>query len=368
MLVYLIVLATIPVLALIVRPSQSRTMRLVYVWMMFGILALLAMCRGYTVGVDTHQFVSVYQNVGLNPSFSLDEYRYEYGFTILCWLLNFITPEPQILLMVTGAFTLFAVGYAVYRLSDDVALSSFIFVAMTTYGMYLNVMRQAVAIGFVLLGYVRYIKRKWISAISLFYISTLFHTSAWLVLVLLLLTLLPFNRTSLVMYLCATTVMFIFSNQVTSVIAVILGKEQFYDPNHSGSNYYGALIQLIFVACIVFMCFLYMGVNAEENGPFKDLFYRHMLMLWLMFVAMGVKVEVMNRLSYYFGAMAMIIIPYALRQVGGRERFWVRTLFCSICLIYFLVIEICRPEWHGVVPYVMNYEGVKKVIEDISLF
>lgn len=369
MLVYLAVLAIIPILAIIMKPSQSRTMRLLYVWIIFGTLAVLAMCRGYTVGVDTQQFVSVYQNIGLNPSFSLEEYRYEPGFTILCKLLNSISLEPQLLLVVTGAFILFTVGYTVYSLSDDVALSAFMFVAMTTYSTYLNVMRQAVAIGFVLLGYNQYVKRKWISSIIFFYIATLFHTSSWIVLIVLALTLLPFTKKTLLSYLFITAVMFIFSNQVTSVVAAMMGKERFYDPDHSGANYFGALIILMFTFCIVCLCFFYMGINSSNDGKTTEsVLYRHTLMLWLMFVAMGVKVEVMNRFSYYFGIISILVVPYALIHVKGKERYWVRILFCGICFVYFLSVELWRPEWHGVVPYVMNYDGLSRLFKDISLF
>lgn len=369
MLVYLSILAMIPIMALIMKPSQSRAMRLLYVWIVFGALAILAMFRGYTVGVDTNQFVSVYQNIGLNPSFSLDEYRYEPGFTLLCRFLNGISPEPQLLLVVTGAFILFAVGYTVYRLSNDVALSAFMFVAMTTYCTYLNVMRQAVAVGFVLLGYNLYIKHNWIGAIAFFYIATLFHSSAWVVLVAMALTFVSFTKKTLVAYLLVTAVMFVFSNQVTSILATLMGKERFYSPGHSGTNYYGALIILIFTATIVFMCFFYMGVDSdEETNSVKPILYRHILMLWLMFVAMGVKVEVMVRFSYYFGIMSICIVPYALLNAKGKERYWVKMLFCGVCLSYFLIVEICRPEWHGVVPYVMNYDGLTKLIKDIRLF
>lgn len=369
MAVYLIILASIPLLALIMKPAQSRMMRILYVWIVFGSLALLAMFRGYTVGVDTEQFVSVYENVGLNPAFSLDEYRYEPGFTILCKILNGISPEPQLLLIVTGAFILFAVGYTVYQLSYDVTLSAFVFVAMTTYGLYLNIMRQAIAIGFILIGYTKYIKQKWWIALLLFYCATLFHSSAWLVLIAFAITFIPFKKSIMFAYLFATALMFVFSNQVTGIITIILGKEQFYDPNHSGSNYFGALIQLIFVLCITFMCFFYMGIDSDGNSQsIEARLYRHSLMLWLMFVAMGVKVEVIGRLSYYFGAIAILIIPYALQRAKPNERFWVRIMFCSICLAYFLIVEINRPEWHGVVPYNMNYDGLRNVFRDILPF
>ena len=369
MLVYLSVLAMIPIMALIMKPSHSRTMRLLYVWIVFGALAILAMFRGYTVGVDTNQFVSVYQNIGLNPAFSLDEYRYEPGFTLLCKFLNGISPEPQLLLVVTGAFIVFAVGYTVYRLSDDVALSAFMFVAMTTYCAYLNVMRQAVAVGFVLLGYNFYIKHKWIGAMAYFYIATLFHSSAWVVLIALVLTFVSFTKKTMVGYLVATAVMFVFSSQVTSAVAALMGRDPFYSEAHSGTNYYGALIILMFTVFIVVMCFFYMGIDCnEETYSMKPTLYRHILMLWLMFVAMGVKVEVMARFSYYFGIMSICIIPYALLHVREKERFWVKMLFCGVCLAYFLIVEMCRPEWHGVVPYVMNYDGLAQLVKDISLF
>ena len=53
MLPYLSILAFSPIASMILKPQHSKGARLLFCWIIFGILALLAMIRAYTVGIDT---------------------------------------------------------------------------------------------------------------------------------------------------------------------------------------------------------------------------------------------------------------------------------------------------------------------------
>lgn len=367
MLPYLSILAFIPIASMILKPQHSKGARLLFCWIIFGILALLAMIRAYTVGIDTPQFIGAYQDIGFNSSFSLNQYRYEPGFTILCKLLNYVSNEPQLLLIVSGAFIMYAVGYTVYHLSRDVALSAFLFVSMTMYTAYLNVMRQAIAVGFILLGYCKLLDRRWGFAVCFFLSATLFHQSAWLVLFTLPLTFFRFNKKVLFTYLLSILVMCIFSNKLTSFLAWILGREQLYSSEFMQANYFGALIQLMFALSVTMMCFFYL-YNAPiecESANRVSVFYKHILMLWITFLAVGMRVEILNRLSYYFGIIVILIVPYVFSRIKRKERFWVMILFCIVCIAYFIIIGVYRPQWHGSIPYEFNIEGVSQVFYDI---
>ncbi|NBH69450.1 EpsG family protein [Bifidobacterium pseudolongum] len=370
MLPYLAILAFIPLAAVTLRPQESKGTRLLFCWCIFGPLAFLAMVRSYTVGIDTSQFVTAYREIGEDRNFSFSSYRYEHGFTLLCKILNMISPESQLLLLVTGFFIIFSVGYTVYKMSSDVALSAFLFVAMTNYTLYLNAMRQAIAIGFILLGYCQVIQRKWFSAIFLFVCATEFHQSAWLVLLCFVITLLPFSWKTFTSYIVVTVICFVGSAQLSASLSAILGKERLYDPTFMGANYFGALIRLLFTLSIVLLCFLYLPPRRPASGGRSNLtrtasLYQHILMLWLLFVALGVRVEILARLSYYFGAMVILIIPFALRSVPQPERSYVRVGFCAVCLAYFLIIGIARPEWHGAIPYHTDFSSVANIFRSI---
>ncbi|PAU70260.1 EpsG family [Bifidobacterium italicum] len=370
MLPYLAILAFIPLAAIAFRPQYDKGIRILYCWIVFGMLAFLAMVRSSAVGIDTQQFVDAYRAIGEDPSFSFSTYRYEHGFTLLCRLLYQISPDSQLLLMVTGAFVVFSIGYTVYALSMDVALSAFLFVAMTNYTLYLNAMRQAIAIGFIMLGYCCFIRRKWIPAVFLLFCATEFHQSAWLLPLCLVMTLLAFTWRTLIFYVIATLVCFVGSAQVSALITSFLGKERLYDPTFMGANYFGALIRLLFTLTIVTLCFFYMPPQSRRSHGQCDVsqvvrLYQHILMLWLLFTAIGVRVEILGRLSYYFGAMVILIIPQALSKVSSPEKTYVSVGFGGVCLAYFLIIGIARPEWHGAIPYHADFEAVANVFKDI---
>lgn len=361
---YLLVLLLIPILNLVINPAQNRNRRIIFSVGIFGLLTLLAAVRKYTVGIDTKQYTDSYMLIGKDADFSFSNYRYEYGFTLLCRFLNYISPEPQLLILVTSVFIFSVVGYTIYRFSDDVALSAFLFVSMTTYTLYLNAMRQAIAVAFMLLAYCMFRDDKKVFSLFFIIVATQFHKSAWLVLLVLPAIFSPFTNLTLFIYIVIIFGMFLGANYVTSVIAQILGREQFYDADHMAANYFGPVIQLIFIICIVIVYFFYttsQRVNKDKILLRENYFFRHILMLWIMFAAMGIRIEVMSRFSYYFAPFVLFALPFALSKASRKESFAAKFLLCTVCLLYFLIIGLLRPEWHGAIPYVADFLSVHNI-------
>lgn len=358
---YIAVLLITIILSIIIRPSRSEKAKLTYVIAVFAMLITVAACRSYTVGADTEQFVRAYTRIGMEGVSAFQIERYEPGFTALCLLLNQISGNYQLLLFATAIITYVPIGYAIYRLSEDVSLSCYLFITMNIYMSYLNVMRQGLCIALVMLSFLLLIRRKNMGFIMCIIASSLFHAYSLVALILLPLSKLGFKTKHLFFYAVACAVVVFGFDAVLAVSRWVLGREEVYRSAYMSSNYFGALIQLIFVAVIALLVVNYLEVakkKGRQDGVMMAV-YQHAVMLWLLCQLVGVQAEIFGRLGYYFEIFSILSIPYALKVPEMKERKVLLFTVCSMTLAYFLVVGITRPEWQGVIPYLADFANIK---------
>ena len=101
MLIYVIQILLIIAIGLFFKPAKSEKRKKIFLRLTFVILAFVACFRNYTVGYDTKQYVIAFGKAAELSINTFSNLRYEYGFTFLCWILNKITSNWQILIIVS---------------------------------------------------------------------------------------------------------------------------------------------------------------------------------------------------------------------------------------------------------------------------
>lgn len=114
------------------------------------LLSLLEGFRSFSVGTDTSAYVSLFKH----PRSSL-----EGGFQLLISLVHKFSNNPTIFLLVCAFITNGLVLLAIYRMSDNVFLSVYFYVALYYYFISYNALRQYLAVA-VLLNAFWYAKQK----------------------------------------------------------------------------------------------------------------------------------------------------------------------------------------------------------------
>lgn len=363
MLVYLFILSMILLLGLIMMgPGASSSNKKAYVIIVALTLFSVAAVRSYVVGVDTRQFCEAYVRIGFEGVAAFHLERYEYLFTALCLLLNKISSNYQLLIVISSALCIFPVAYLIYECSEDMMLSFFLYVTLNMYFSSMNTMRQSIAIGVLAIGLVWLMREKTWPFVASVLVAFLFHQSAIFVLVLLLVKRLPFGKREYLLYLLAAAVVFASSGPIVNLVARLYGRESLYSDEFMGSNYYGALIgaAVAFVCCC--LCANYFSVSRKrgEEGP-HDALLLHGIMLWFIFEVFKMRVEIVGRLGMYFMLFAILAIPTVLGRVPHNERRIVKLVACACFLIYFVVIGAARPEWYGAIPYVADINSVLSI-------
>ena len=340
--------------AILYREGDEKKTKL-YVTACFVALTVIAAARSDMVGADTSQFCRAYAHIGVTPWSSLgDSFRYEWGFLFLCKILNYISSNPQLLIVVSSIIINVPIGIFIYRNSPKPELSIFLYIGLTYFTQNMNVMREAMAVAIVLLAFELLKERRAFLFVLLIALAASFHKTALFLLILWPLWKLSFNRRTLLVYCALCLGLFVFANQVSDLLAFLMGRDELYSEKFSGSNYFGALFKFFLALFITFIIFNYLRVGQKRGIELTqvDRFYCHMLALWIMFALLGMQVEIYARLCMYFNIFAVIGVTRALRFVDSKgERAFVELLIGGVALCYFVIIGVYRPEWQGAIPY-----------------
>ncbi len=359
MLPYLALMALAVVFGAAVRPDRSAASKKTYLVFAFLPIFLMAAARSYTVGVDTSMHCRAFTTISQLPFDSLGSMteRYEYGFVLFCKLLSLISGNYQVLIIASSAIICFCAAYFIYRLADEPVLPTVLFLCLL-FPNYLNIMREAIAIAIGMLAIVALKDRKTPLFVLLVLLACTFHKSAFALLLLIPLGSVEINWKSMAALLIGGVLLFLFANPVLDAVAGLLGKSSFYDDKFMGSNYFGTLITFLFDAFLVGVFFNYLKVANRgkdgAQGETASLTLRWGMLLWLVFTAVGMKVQIVARFGYYFAPYVLVAMPLVLRAASGSETRFVRFALMSVAILFFLVVETFRPEWHGIVPYAVD--------------
>ncbi len=165
-------------------PTNDKKSQKRYIIFIFFVLAILMMFRAEHVGNDTDIYTHLFgvinnscRSLGDVISYSKTT-RFEEGYVLLNWILGRISSDPQILFIVTGAFTAFSFGRFVYRYSDIPWFSVLMFMTLQFYDLTLTGVRQIVAISILLFSYDYIVSRKPLKFFFLVLIASSFHRSS----------------------------------------------------------------------------------------------------------------------------------------------------------------------------------------------
>ena len=281
-------------------------------------------------------------------------FRYEWCFLLLCKILNYISSDPQLLIIVSSVLINVPVGVFIFRNSPAVELSTFLYVGLGLYTSNMNIMREAIAVSFILSAFEMLKAKRDLLFLLFVFIASGFHQTAPFLLILWPLWRLGFNKHFIIAYGAIFVISFVFAHQISDLLALLLGRDQIYSSEFTGNNYFGALLKAllaVFITAIV-LNYLHVGQKRGILLSKEDQFYCHMLMFWILFSILGMQIQIFSRLCMYFSVFALVGITCALRFIqNAGERAFVELSLGAIALSYFVIIGVFRPEWQGVIPY-----------------
>lgn len=362
MTIYLFLTGVLLFVGFYLNVNATRRRQRNYLLFVFSLFVLVASLRSYNVGIDTEQYYRYYSGIGCTD---YADSRYEFGFFALCKLLHFISPDPQLLLAVSSCFISFSVGRFLYRNSGDVIFSSCLYLTLNLFAMYLNAMRQALAIAVILFGieYLKIPRRKnRICYILTVLLAMQFHISAAVMLLPLFFIKRRYTAVSFLFTIGISAAVFVLHPVIVQAAASLSGRFDAYLTSQYGvSNYFASVINLTLCLVILLFGLVFAGKSRRPAFGFDEYLGKntlcydlnaYMLSFAVPFLVMAVRTTFLSRFSLYFTVFYLPWIPNVIKSITDRaNRVTVALLVFLLTLFYYGIVAWFRPEWYGVIPY-----------------
>lgn len=350
---YLVISIVLFLCALKYDFHNKNTKKKKFVFVVACILITLLMClRKYSVGVDTNEYYTMYNSYVVN-GWNIGWSRYEYGFSYLVVILTKISTNPQTLIIVSSLFINVIVFRFIYKNTNYPFFIINLYLLLNYWFLNMNVMRQAMAVAIVLLGYEKLKKDKLVSFYIFVFLACMFHKISVVALVFPIFFHVRLSKIFYIELIVISLLVFVFGNNIYSLGLQILGKyDSYIDSKFSNSNYFGSLFNLLIASSSIVLYF----ITIKRSLPEKVLLSRNAsndhFLLWMAIVlivsfVLSVKVILFNRITIFLYPFHLLIIDQVFTKWRQSDKKHIIFIVTIIALINFIVIYTFRPEWHG---------------------
>lgn len=375
--------------------NGSKQKRKIYLVFIFVCILLIAVLRDYSVGTDLYKYYSKYypmfKNVDWDKLQSVTiSGDWEWGFCAFCKVLAQISPNTQLFIIGSSIISIIPYAIFIYKNSEDVVFSTFFYIAFHIFMMSLNIVRQAMAVGIVLIGFEALKRKQHYKFVIYVLIATLFHTTAVVALLYLIIDRLEYKKHTLYLLTGATLVFSIGYRVIFNLVLNTTGLSALYGIyGISGQGDSGGYITFhtLGMFCIALMIFAIGHIYLEVYGYQKTTYtlslakeskmgfshhalivrktrrkylvsWSESLVMYAVYFAVLFRfnafiINVTSRFAMYFFPFLMISFPHSLAKMNKKsDKMLYMGIMIAALALFFFVIIITRAEalW-GTLPY-----------------
>lgn len=297
---------------------------------------LMQSLRAPTVGIDTPTYYNGFQIIRSLDWANCNIYNWEVFYTGINWVIGQFTDNFNLVLLVVALIVIPNIWYFVYKNSDNVFWSIFLFFTLDYFFMCMYSVRQycAIAIGINIFTVLRNDSSKsgYLKSAILLIIAMCFHTTAFVCVAFFVPFLLKKIDTKTIAFLALGIVVAIllFSNIVDLLFEIfpryakyeIMGSEKFQGMQIRDIDLLFTLIKVM-----IFLIVSRFNPNKSKN----QILYK---LLFIVGISVGLSIMVtqitlMMRFTYYFDIFLIVLIPNVI------ERFKKYRSLLYLCLMTF---------------------------------
>ena len=366
MTVYLAQVFLIGFLGLLIDPNRSENRKRGYLVLVFLILVIISGLRAYSVGVDTWNYVRIFNNIHFIDALNT---RIEVGFLTYLKLLRIFSEDPGIMLFSSSLICVGAACLFTYWLSKDAIMSMTLYVLMGSYFAQMNIMRQSLALSISEIAFIivlvngEGLPRKIISGLLLA-LATSIHTVAFILFVPYVLVIRRNNDhdgdTSLTVEkaLLRTSVLALVCFVGYSIVMLVATRlfpsyARYFNSRWSDSNYNAALFNtMISVVFAIAGAYIFGNKKLDVTQRFAAI----MIGFSIVFNVLSMRMEIWSRLAGMFGIYTNLlwVSEFSSEIQDEKSRWILNGCVTLLALAYMLIILVFRPEWTQVVPYAIR--------------
>ncbi len=319
MAVYIILMALVLILAYpLIEHKPSVGKKLCYIIVTFGAMYLISIFR-YGLGNDYYSYIYIFRNISGASGLAIFNTGVEPAFALVTKLISLFTDNVNIMYAVYALMILVPTAYAVFRHSENIWMSTMMFICLTFYYCSLSFIRQSIAFAIILCAY-RYMKERNHFMVLLFiFFACLFHSTVIVMIPLYLIAaFIKPTKVTVPIYAILTALVYILSWPILRLAVLILPQYKNYLTLNFITDGY-SLVYLIVPAIIMLLAlaahFTGFGKAYPKTSSIFTNFAIFNFIIWLI----ATKHFVIERFSMYLYIMMIMFIPsianYYLRCV-----------------------------------------------------
>lgn len=313
MAVYIILMALVLILAYpLIEHKPSVGKKLCYIIVTFGAMYLISIFR-YGLGNDYYSYIYIFWNIKDASGLEIFNLGYEPGFTLITKLISLFTSNVNVLYAVYALMILVPTAYAVFRYSENIWMSTMMFISLTFFYCSLSFIRQSIAFAIILCAY-RFMKERNHFMVLLFvFFACLFHSTVIIMIPLYLIAaFIKPTKITVPIYAILTALVYILSWPILRFAVVLLPQYKGYlDLNFITQGYdpvYMIVPSIIVVLVLIAHFTGYGKAYPKESALFTN-FAIFNFIIW--FIA--TKHFVIERFSMYLYIMMIMFVPSIAR-------------------------------------------------------
>lgn len=348
-----------------------------YILIAFTCLTVIAMLRSYNVGRDLqdHYYKTFMRVVNIDWQ-NLFDLGYENGYLVFYKIISMFTDNGQWMIAIHSLFVIGITGWFIYRNSDNVVISTFLFITTNTWFMYMTMMRQSMAVCIVLIGLEVWKNKKlgpkrYIIYYLIVILALQFHSSAVIAVFIPFFDFLQFKRKHIFFSIIAMLGAFVLYNQIFSALSILsVGKRdytEFYSSSGAAINIISVYFVLLYVTFFLIGAFSLAyygkreryGVEIEsENNKYSDNFLLYMALSLAVCRIVGLKINIVARMTYYFMPFIYVLIPRAISRmrVYGNRKVIKWGLYVVMTMAFIWLGYKSASSLYGTVPYTFFWD------------
>ena len=332
-------------------------------WVAVFMLLFISGFRTMSVGSDLPHYRWCFDRIAENHSIFAGDPYYGKFYLILNWLCSIFGANDisfTVLLLCVSAINIFLVVYIAKTMSPDISLTMFLFMCMDIFIPSLSMLRQSVAVSFVILSFMFLHKRRFLQFFACVLLGSLFHESAIIILPIYLLNFIPHTKNSVWAYLAIIIgfiVFAIFDDVIVKWVCIIFDFHYYWSYKMMGEKMTAMsnIKYTIFIA--VFMFFWIYKIYCDRKHIELDRKYQTCLNFYFFVALVSIyniisgRLFIVSRIIYYFTWSIILLVPLFLKSIKNKKTRTILTVLVIVAgLLYLSTVVVLRDQF-SVMPY-----------------
>ncbi|PXW92009.1 EpsG-like putative glucosyltransferase [Streptohalobacillus salinus] len=304
------------------RDTSLKKMSFISVFLTLGLFS--AFRDG--IGIDYISYIMHIERIAMG----LPNYM-EPGFQYLAKFIMYITKDPRMVIGAASIITSFFYVSAIYKQSNNIKFSVFLFLTWGYYFFTFNTIRNYLALSIVIYAIVYLFDRKYFKFIFGILIAALFHKSALICLPLYFIASKKINKQTYLLIAMSSLLLFFLKDLLRDVAFWIY-------PQYEGTVYDTGRISIFNILKSSVVLFYGVMYYSKIKADIKLRTYFNLNFFSLIIYTSLYWLPEISRIGFYFNIVSIFLIPNLTILIKKRDRMIINLLIYSFSIIIFVLL------------------------------